>query len=454
MKRILPKAMIAIVMAFAGIGAVVYLGKGTDSPVTAAPSEEPAPSHEASEPTGTFVRAVHPTRGAVEHVTTQPGTVMAYESVQLYAKVAGFLQTQTVDIGDKVKRGQVLAVVDVPEIKTLVARNRAAVDQANARVVQMNAHLKGAFAELDAAKAAVDQAEAAMKSASAWVRYRSKKLHRMEALFAQRSIEEALVDEAKEQYEATLETERAAQANIATARSKVASTTAKIDQAKADVSEAESEVNLAKADLEKSQVQLDFATITAPFDGVITGRNLFPGDFVRAANQGGVFEPLLTIQRTDLMRVVVQVPDRDVPFVDPGDVADIEIDAIASEKFTGKVSRLANAEDPTTRLMRVEIDVPNPTGRIRHGMFGKVTIVLDREADALSIPSSCRCQHHPKEQTSVFVVRDGRAHRVPVRLGIDNGLRVVVRDGLTTTDDVIVAPGGAIREGTPVSSTD
>src|SRR5204862_855031 len=139
--------------------------------------------------------------------------------------------------------------------------------------------------------------------------------------------------------------------------------------------------------LEKGQVLVQFATVVAPCDGVITERNFFPSDFVRAANEGGAHLPLLTVQRTDRMRVVVQIPDRDVPYCDPGDPAIVEIDALPGQKLLAKVSRVARSEDHDTRLMHVEIDLPNPTGKICNGMYGKVTIILE-ESDLLTVPPS------------------------------------------------------------------
>src|SRR5262249_4890633 len=134
----------------------------------------------------------------------------------------------------------------------------------------------------------------------------------------------------------------------------------------------------AEADLEKAQVMVKFATIVSPYDGVITERNFFRGDFVKSAAQGGSQRPLFTVECTDKMRIVTQVPDRDVPFTDPGDEAVVKLDALPGEVFKAHVSRMAHSEDPQTRLMRVEIDLDNPKGKIRQGMYGQVTIILDK----------------------------------------------------------------------------
>ena len=157
-------------------------------------------------PKAVVVAVVLPERG-MDLVVEQPGSVHAYETVQLHAQVSGFLKIQNVDIGDRVTKGQVLAVIAVPELDKQLERNKASFEQAKARVKQMEARVTSAKADHEAAKAAVVQADAADKSAAAWVRYRNLQYRRMKDLFKTGSIEERLVDESKERYEASLETE-------------------------------------------------------------------------------------------------------------------------------------------------------------------------------------------------------------------------------------------------------
>ena len=439
-----------------GIGSLAWgikrLSPRTPMPVAIA-AEKGGPEDDPEIPdTKIPVKVIHPQKGLLERLSTQPGSIQAWESVRLFAKAPGFLEKQTVDIGDRVKKGDVLAVVAVPELEAQVKRNQAAVKQTRARVDQMKARVVCAEADLLAAKAAVTRAEAAARSAAAWVRYRHLQLGRMEALVKSKSIEQKLEDEAKENYEATVESELAAKETITANKAKVMAALAKIDLAKADVEEAKAEIEVAQADLERVSVQVAFATITAPFDGVITQRVFFPGDYIRSANEGAN-EPLLTVQRTDRMRVIVQIPDRDVPFTDPGDDAFVLIDALPGRKLPAKVSRIASFEDAQTRLMRVEIDLPNPTGKIRHGMYGQVTIVLDQDKDHFSIPSTCVTSRPEEGKGTVYVVRDGHAHQVAIRLGTDNGLRVTVLDGLTREDEVILQPGNTLADGSEVTPT-
>lgn len=413
------------------------------------PQGEPGEG-ECPAPAATPVEVLHPFKGKMERTTTQPGTVQAFESVQLYSAVPGYLQKQAVDIGDRVTKGQLLIKVDVPELEKQIQRHASMLDQSRARVNQMKARVATARAEMEAVKATVAQAEAAAKSAAATLRFREQQLQRMKDLFALKSIDERLVDEKTEQRDAALEAERAAQAAILTARAQVAATEAKIDQTQADVLAAEAEVQVSQAELERAQVLVHYSTIVAPFDGVVTQRSLFVGDFVRAATDSGSRVPLLTVQRTDLFRVVVQIPDRDVPYADPGDTAVVEIDALPGKKFPATISRIASSEDPDTRLMRVELDLANPKGQLRNGMYGRVTIVLDKALSQLSVPSSCLVGRSQDGKASVYIVRDGHAHLTPIEIGTDNGLQVAVLGGLKRNDDVIQHPTSDLADGTPV----
>jgi HlyD family secretion protein len=375
--------------------------------------------------------------------------VHAFESVQLYAGVSGYLKSLKVDIGDRVKKGQVLAQVDVPELEKQVQRYGAVVEQAGARVGQMEARAESARAEWEAAKAAVPRAEAVLKSKQAELRYRQQQLQRMRDLAASKSIEDRIVDEYTSHRDAVREAEIAAQEAVTSAKETVKAMAAKIKAADADVAEAKAEVKVAQAELEKAQVLVHFATVVAPFDGVITQRNFFPADYVRAANEGGAHVPLLTVQRTDLMRVIVQIADRDVPYCDAGDSATIEINALPGQKFPGKVSRVSRSEDPDTRLMHAEIDLPNPTGKICNGMYGLATVYLEK-SDFLTVPSSCLVGKAQDGKGNVYVVRKGRAYLTPVVLGPDNGLEVAIQSGITPNDQVILHPPASLGNDTPV----
>jgi HlyD family secretion protein len=396
---------------------------------------------------------VHPIRGEMKRVTVQPGSVQSYASADLYTQVSGYLKTQTVDIGDRVKVGQALAVIDVPGLEQQVARDTAMVEQAHAKVAVAKAHVDTARADLEVANSTVVKTEAAAASAKAMHKLREEQLTRYRELYASKSIDERLVQEKEEANTAAVEAEHSALAAIATAKAQVTAATAGVVQAQADVANAEASVKVAQAELGKSKVLIQFATITSPYNGVITRRNFWEGDFIKAAPEGTAPVPLLSVERTDLMRVVIQVPDRDVPFTNPGRPATVELDALPNQKFKAKVSRIAESEDPQTRLMRTEVDLPNPKSLIRKGMYGRVVIELEENSDRLSVPSSAVVDRMEEGKANVYVVRDGKATLVPVEIGIDNGLRVEIISGLKPDDDVVVDAPSNLHKGAKVVVT-
>jgi RND family efflux transporter MFP subunit len=412
----------------------------------AASESSSAPSVTEAKPAGERVEVVRPTRGGLQRRTIQPGSVHAFESVDLYAKVSGFLETQGVDIGDAVKQGQVLATIDAPEVDKDVEEAAAVVEQAKARADLAEARVATAEAERAAAVAAVAQAEADIDQHVARRELAGKEFERIRGLSAQSAVDRRLVDEHQHKLDAARAGERSAKAAVQTARAQLDAAAAKVHQAKADVADARATVRVTEAKLARARVVADFARIVAPFDGVVTRRNFFPGDFIRSAAEGEPL-PLLTVKRTDLLRVVVQVPDLDVSLLDVGDPARVVVDALKGRSFAGKVSRLARAENPTTRTMRVEVDLPNPSGLLVEGMYGRATIDLMPHSDNLTVPAACVVGHAPESKGAVFVVRGGKVKRTPIVLGEDDGNLVEVLEGLGSDDEVVVRPGGSLEDG-------
>ncbi len=252
--------------------------------------------------------------------------------------------------------------------------------------------------------------EAELGKAVSYRSFRQKQFDRVKHLFELNSVDERLIDEKEEQRDAAAAAEEAARASILTARAQASAAKARVAQSRADVEDAQAKVQVTEAAVAHAAVFVDAMQIVSPYSGIITHRSFHVGDFIRAAEKGAGM-PLLTVARTDLMRVVVQVPDRDVPFTNPGDSAVIEIDALPGRKFKGVVSRVSGSEDKASRSMRTEIDLENREGLFRDGMFLRVTILLHQPTDGLLIPSSgvSSSEIRKRMKTSVFVVRDGKA---------------------------------------------
>jgi RND family efflux transporter MFP subunit len=410
---------------------------------------------------GVPVEVASPRRGGIDRVCRQPATFEPIESADLYAKVSGYLAEQHVDIGYRVRAGDVLARVSVPEYEKQVKQDTADVARAEARVEQMAAAITTAEADLGAATAAVALARAEKKSKASYRAYREKQRDRVKGLVARMAIEAKLGDEQEDQYQASVSADLAATEAVGVAKQKEGAARARVQQAKADLKYAQAEVTTARARLEKAQVLLDYTIIRSPYTGVVTRRNFHPGDFVRSAEAGGDRIPVLAVERTDVMRAVIQVPDRDVPFVDLGDPAVVEVDALPGVIFKSEggeklvVSRLAASEDHHTRMMRTEVHVKNQDGKLRRGMFGRVSLTLHVGArDALRVPSAALVGKADGGRGTVRVVREGKVHVVPVRYGKDDGSDVEILNGLTLADRVIVRANGPIEEGTAVEAAD
>ncbi len=272
-------------------------------------------------------------------------------------------------------------------------------------------------------------------------------------LFQDKSIDAVILDQETDRYEAAVEAENAAKEGAETARLKWEAAKARVVQAKADIDDAVAQIDVAKAELERSKVLLDYTFIRSPYNGVVTKRNFNRGDFIRSADAGRDRTPIIAVDRTDLMRIVVQVPDHDVPYVDKGDPATIEIDALPGKPYKGVVARAADAEDLATRTMRTEIDVPNTDGKLRRNMYGKVKIILERGSPtALRVPSAAVVTKGTTGQNFVRVIRDHHAKFVPVEIGQDTGVEVEVLRGLQPTDEVIVRANGPLEDGTEVTT--
>jgi RND family efflux transporter MFP subunit len=422
--------------------------------------------HGAEHPTSTYdstsdvnVEVIKPTKGVLERKTSQAGTVEAFEWANIRAQVSGQLKKQTVDRGSLVKKGDVLIEIDVPDLKARAEQMAAAHDLANAQVKLKMAAIDTAVAEKKGIQAKIQASVAKLKSDKAYLKFRVKQTERFRELLAQKSIDARLVDEQEDRREAAVESVNASTEAVHAAEAAEESATAKIEQAKADHEEAKQMVKVKKAELDYARAMVDFATIKAPFDGVITARNFHVGDFIQSATGSSSGQPLLTIEHIRKMRMVVPIPDRDVPYCEPGATATIVFDALPKLKFTYNISRIETSEDLQTKTMRAEIDIPNDKtdpskGRIRQGMYGLATIVLKRVENALSIPSACLVGEAEGGKAAVYVVRDGKAHRAVLEIGLDNGIDVEVLKGLRPDDQVVVSSSGGIGEDVAVTVTE
>lgn len=322
-----------------------------------------------------------------------PGEFQPYARVALHAKITGYVKDVLVDRGSLVKRGQVLATLEAPELLA----HRA---EAEARLAGARAQHVEAQAKLVAAQNTFDGLKAAAKTPGA---------------VAENELVQA---------------EKAADAQ----RALVASIDAQANAAAAAV---------------QAVVQLEaYLRITAPFDGVITERNVHPGALVgpQAGNAPGT--PMLQLEQTRRLRLVVAVPEADVAGIERGSDVDFTVPAFRAVTFHGKVARLAESLDPKTRTMAVELDVMNGDARLAPGMYAQVNWPIRNPSPSLLVPATSVVT--TTERMFVIRVRNGKAEWVDVRRGAADKDLVEVTGDLKPGDEVVTRGSDEIRAGTPI----
>ena len=310
-------------------------------------------------------------------ILSQPATVEAYQQVQVYSRIAGTVKEVMVDIGDRVKRGQLLVVLEAPELELELKQKMALVQQARAGLNQAKSSVQAEQASSAVAMALVLEAEAGVNGARATHDFQTQKVRRLKGLLDAKAIDQSIFDEARKKLDNAQAAWAAREAKWKAAKAAVEESSAKIARAQAEVQVAEARVAVAEVDLQRTQALLQSAQISAPFDGVVTRRSVDVGAFSRAAEQGNA-GPLLTVARTDRVRVVVQVPQANIAQITKGTPATVRCNALAGKQFEGIVSRLAQSFDPETRTLRAEIGLLNPDGRLLPGMFGTVVFKVGK----------------------------------------------------------------------------
>ena len=242
---------------------MLALGGGVIWSVTAgedkSPKDRPATSHSEDQASGSVprVEVVQPTKGGIPRLTVQPGSVHAYESVDLYAMVSGYLKSQGVDIGSRVKKGQVLAEIGVPRETQAVAEAAAAVEQSRARLRQSEARVQSALAEKKTVVATVAQTRADVDRAVSQRVLTESQFVRVQELYARSAVAQRLVDEARQKRDAASAAERVSRLMVETAEAQLATADAKIEQAEADVAAAQAALHVAEAKHARTRVDLD-----------------------------------------------------------------------------------------------------------------------------------------------------------------------------------------------------
>ena len=327
---------------------------------------------------------------------TYTADLIPNQLVNIFSRVDGYIAKIYVDKGDLVKANQLLVEIDHTDYVHAVNQAKANVLSAKAKVVQQDAAVRNAALTLD----------------------------RMQALIKDQFVSQQDLDTAMVNRDAALALQDSLRAQVQ----------------QMAVALAQAETNLA------------YSYIRAPFAGYIAERNLDPGAYVSGttASTSTMSRGILSIHDVETVRTLIEVVEKDVPLIKIGQRADVRAEAYPNEVFEGTVTRIVQALNRATRTMTVEVDLPNKDHRLKGGMFARVEVLVGKHPQAIQIPLDAVSRL--EESQYVYVVKDGKAHQVPVELGARAENRVEVVKGLAGDEQVIVSGKDLVSEGAPVQT--
>lgn len=348
-------------------------------------------------------------RGPISNLLTLSGEFVPFQEVDVHAKIAGYIQKIYVDVGDHVKTGETLAVLEVPEL---------------------SAQLQGADAAVRRAKDAIRQAQG--------------DLNRAESLHAASHLDYTRLKQAS-----TARPGLIAEQELDDAMAKDKEGEAQISADEAALSEAQSQLDVSVANQKQLGAMSDYTRIVAPFSGVVTKRYVDTGALVQAGTSSNTQAlPVVSVAETDMFRLTLPVPESAVPSIRLGTMVNVRVAAL-NRDFAGKVSRYADDLNEDTRTMHTEVDVPNRDGSIVPGMYANVVLTLSRKNDALVVPIQAITRNG--SQTSVLVVNSqNQVEEKEVQLGLQEPNRAEVVSGLAVGDRVLVGSRNQFRVGDKV----
>jgi RND family efflux transporter MFP subunit len=387
-------ALLLIVLIGAGF-LVGYLPRQRREEVLAAESQDSARAL----PPVNFSRVA---RSSGNSQLVLPGNIQAIAEAPVLARATGYIRKRNVDIGDRVQTGQVLAEIEAPELDQQILQANAAIEQTRANVQQAEAALLQGRTNENLARI----------TAGRW-----DNLQKRGVVSRQEN------DTYQAQYAAQQANVQALEKAAAAARSTVSA----------------AEANLARLTQLKT-----YQTVRAPFDGVITVRNVDTGAL---ANEGSTL--LFRIAQTASLRTYVNVPQGDADSVKVGQRATMTIPELPGRRFEGRVSRTANALDPATRTLLTEVQVPNQAGSLMPGMYAQVDLAVPRHDPPLIIPGDTLIVRSDGPQVARIDDND-TVHFTRIQLGRDYGDRIEVLSGLQEGQRLIINPSDTVREGVKV----
>lgn len=342
---------------------------------------------------------------------TLSSELVPFQEIDVYAKESGYVKELKVDYGTHVKAGEVMAVLEIPELEAQLQQ---------------------------------DQAE--IRNASNQVTRAEHELARYQAQYKALHLEYTRLNGVFESHPGLV-----AQQEVDDAQGKDLAASSQVDAGQAALEAAQSQLSASKAKLAHDQSLYDYSRITAPFSGVVTERYANLGTLMQAGTGSSTQAlPLVKLSQDDLFRLVIPVPEAYVRYIRIGDLVDVGVPAL-NRHFPGKVARFSVDVRTDTRTMHTEVDVPNPQRVLLPGLFAEADLQLDRRENIPSVP--IQALSHQGNQTSVLVVAaDGTLEQCPVEVGLQTSSYAEIVSGLAEGDRVVVSDRSALKPGERVSA--
>jgi len=377
------------------------------------------------------VRVIRPQPRTIVRVVGQPSFIESYEHTSIYPKLVGYIEKWNVDIGDKVKKGDVLATLFVPELVEDFGTKKATVKLDQERIDLALKVVKVDEANVQAAEARLVETKAILAKYQAEVERWNSEVKRLTHEVQRGVVDPQVLLESTNQWRASIASRDAAKADIAKADAELLSAKATLAQAQVAVAVARADLLVAESEAKRIEAWVGYITLAAPFDGMIVERTANTGDFVMPASgdpsamprtphlsPGGNAAPIYVVDRLDIVRIFVDIPEHDANYVKVGTKATVLVRAYRDQPIEGTVTRTSWALNAKSRTLRAEIDLPNPGSQLLPGMYAYAKVIVERSG-LQALPVSAIT--HSGEKAYCWKYEDGHAVRSEIQTGISDG---------------------------------
>ncbi len=408
-------------LVFGFLAALMAPGCGHEAPIVFANDTKPPSVH-----------LIRPQTRKIVRVVGQPSFIEAYERTSIYAKPTAYIKKWLVDIGDKVKKDQHLAYLFVPELEEDHDTKKASVVLDQERIDLAEEVVRVATADVTAAEARLKEAQEILNKYQAEVDRWDSEVRRLKQ--QTNVVHSHVLIESSNQLESSIAARDKARATIKRADAELRSKQAVMAKAEVAVKVAEADLKVAESEERRLKAWVGYLTLTAPFDGVITVRNANTFDFLLPGNgdptahhqdprardlsPSGAAAPIYVVDRTDVVRIFVDIPEQDANYVHIGTKATVLVKAYRDEPIPAEVTRTSWALNSKSRTLRAEIDIPNPGSQLLPRMYAYAKVIIERP-NVHALPVSALT--YSEDKTYCWTHENGHAIRTELQTGPSDG---------------------------------